>query len=87
MPSPNPVLGWDGEAAAAKVDSLLDTAPLAEGVSVKLSRMLLGFLKADVLPQAERAAELGLDPAPFLDSVARVLRTYADALNRPDGLD
>jgi hypothetical protein len=73
------------EAAAAKVDSLLDTVPLAEGVSVKLSRMLLGFLKADVLPQAEQAAELGMDPAPFLEVIARVLRTYADALNPPTG--
>ena len=31
-----------------------------------------------------RAAELGLDPTPFLAMVADVLRLYAETLERPD---
>jgi len=47
------------------------------------SRLLLGFLEAEVLPQAMRAVELGIDPTPLLDVVATVLRMYADGLERP----
>src|SRR5215216_4933724 len=51
-------------------------------------RMSPGFpapqLEAEVLPQAERAADLGLDPTPFLAVVSDVLRLYAVALERPD---
>ena len=56
---------------------------MAEGVGAKLSRLLHGFLADEVLPQAERAADLGLDPAPFLAVVSDVLRLYAEALERP----
>jgi hypothetical protein len=47
--------------------------------------LLFGFLEADVLPQARRAAELGIDPTPLLEVVTAVLQIYADALKRPDG--
>ena len=57
---------------------------MAEGVGAKLSRLLHGVLEAEVLPQATRAAELGLDPTPFLTVVSDVLRLYAEALERPD---
>jgi hypothetical protein len=40
-----------------------------------------------VLPQAEQAAGLGLDPTPLLAVVSDVLRIYADALERPDAAD
>jgi hypothetical protein len=56
----------------------------AEEAGIKLNRLLLGFLEAEVLPQAMRAAELGVDPTPILGVVAGVLRIYADALERPD---
>ena len=72
------------EVLAAEVAEFLATVPVAEGVGAKLSRLLHGFLEAEVLPQAERAAELGLDPAPFLAVVSDVLRLYAEALERPD---
>jgi hypothetical protein len=70
------------------LDEFLDQMSLAEGIGAKLNRQLLGFLKAEVLPQANRAAEMGVDPTPLFATVVRVLRTYADALERtpsPDG--
>jgi len=76
--APAPVL--DLEALAAEVASLLDGAPVAEGTGAKLSRLLCGFLENEVLPQAERAAGIGLDPTPLLGVVSDVLRRYADAL-------
>jgi hypothetical protein len=42
-------------------------------------------LETEILPQAIRAAELGIDPMPWLDVVAAVFRLYADALERPNG--
>ena len=60
---------------------------VAEGIGAKLNRQLLGFLKAEVLPQANRAAELGVDPTPLFAMVVWVLRTYADTLERPPSPD
>jgi len=79
MPAPAP----DLEAVAAKVANLLDDVPVAELIGAKLSRLLHGFLQGDVLPQAEHAADLGLDPTPMLAVVSDVLRCYADALDEP----
>ena len=77
----------DAELLAAEVvqglDDFLDHMSLAEGIGAKLNRQLLAFLKAEVLPQANQAAEMGVDPTPLFDTVVQVLRTYADALERP----
>jgi hypothetical protein len=62
----------------------LATVPVAEEVGATLSRLLHSFLDGEVLPQAARAAEPGLDPTPFLAVVSDVLRLYAEALERPD---
>ena len=74
----------DAELLAAEVaeslDEFLDHMSVAEGIGAKLNRQLLGFLKTEVLPQANRAAEMGVDPTPLFAVVVRVLRTYADAL-------
>jgi len=78
-----PVPVPDLEALAAEVACLLDKARVAETTGAKLGRLLHAFLQADVLPQAERAAELGIDPTPLLAVVSDVLRLYADALERP----
>jgi hypothetical protein len=76
----------DVELLAAEVvqglDDFLDHMSLAEGIGAKLNRQLLAFLKAEVLPQANQAAEMGVDPTPMFATVVRVLRTYADALER-----
>jgi hypothetical protein len=74
----------DLEALAAEVDEFLDEAPVAETMAAKLSRILHGFLEGDVLPQAERAADLGLDPTPLLAVVSELLWLYADALRLPN---
>jgi|SRR5215210_7258339 hypothetical protein len=89
VPDARPEL--DAELLAAEVvealDDFLDHMSLAEGIGAKLNRQLLGFLKAEVLPQANRAAEMGVDPTPLFDTVVRVLRSYADALERPPSPD
>ena len=66
----------------AEITGFLDQAAVAEGIGAKLNRLLFGFLEAEVLPQAMRAAELDIDPAPLLDVVATVLRMDADGLER-----
>lgn len=76
----------DVDVLTAEVTEFLATVPVAEGVGAKLSRLLHGFLVDEVLPQAARAADLGLDPAPFLAVVSDVLRLYAGALERPDAV-
>jgi hypothetical protein len=73
----------DLEALAAEVAGFLESAPIAEALGAKLHRLLHGFLLGDVLPQAERAADLGLDPAPLFAVVSDVLRLYVDALEQP----
>jgi hypothetical protein len=78
MPAPTVNL----EVLAAEVVSYLESAPVAEAMAAKLSRLLHAFLEGDVLPQAERAADLGLDPTPMLAVVAELLRLYADTLDR-----
>ena len=42
---------------------ILGQVPAGEEIGAKLNRLLLGFLEAEVLPQARRAAELGIDQA------------------------
>jgi hypothetical protein len=70
----------DLDSLTADVATFLDEAPLAETTGAKLSRLLRAFLETEVLPQADRAADLGIDPAPLLEVVADVLRLYAVAL-------
>jgi hypothetical protein len=77
----------DLEALEAHVTRLLGNAPVAEATGAKLSRVLCAFLQGEVLPQAERAAGLGLDPTPMLAVVADVLRLYADALGHREPID
>jgi hypothetical protein len=86
-----PGLRLDAEILAAEVaeslDEFLDHMSVAEGIGAKLNRRLLDFLKTEVLPQANRAAEMGVDPTPLFAMVVRVLRTYAEALERPPSPD
>ena len=77
----------DLETLATSVTTMLDNVPVAETTVAKLSRVLHAFLHSEVLPQAERAAGLGIDPTPALAVVSEVLRLYADALERPNPID
>ena len=89
MPTGDPALELDSEALAAVIARFLgqfsdDQMEVAGEAGVKLNRLLLGFLEAEVLPQAMRAAESGVDPTPIFAVVSGVLRIYANALERPD---
>jgi hypothetical protein len=76
----NPAQQPNLEAISAQAAMFLEQVPAGELVGAKLSRLVGGFLHSDVLPQARRAADLGIDPTPLLDVTAAVLRLYADAL-------
>jgi hypothetical protein len=80
-PGPEAVL----EVLAAEVTRFLEQVPVGEGIGSKLSNVLLGFLQAEVLPEARRESDQGIDPTPLFALVTGVLRQYADAIERPAG--
>jgi hypothetical protein len=80
-PGPEAVLG----VLAAEVTRFLEQVPVGEGIGSKLSNVLLGFLQAEVLPEARRESDEGIDPTPLFAIVTGVLRQYADAIERPAG--
>jgi hypothetical protein len=89
MTTGDPAPELDSEAVAVMITEFLGQFPddrleVAKEAGIKLNRLLHGFLEAEVLPQAMRAAELGVDPTPIFAVVTGVLRIYADALERPD---
>jgi GAF domain/ANTAR domain len=69
----------DGDVAA-----FLEQEPGADGIGHRLSQLLLGFLATEVVPLANRLAELGIDPTPLLATTSGILRLYADTLARPN---
>jgi hypothetical protein len=72
------------EALDAEIDRFLASVPVAEGTAAKLNRLLRGFLQSEVLPVADRAATIGVNPRPMFGVMSDLLRLYADALDRPD---
>jgi hypothetical protein len=72
------------EALDGDVVAVLERAPGADGMGRKLSQLLLGFLATEVVPLAERLAELGIDPTPLFATASGLLRLYADTLDHPD---
>jgi hypothetical protein len=81
----NPVPQVDLEALAAEVTMFLEQVPVGDGIGVKLSNVLLGFLQTEILPEARRESDQGVDPTPLFLHVTGVLRQYADAVERPEG--
>jgi putative methionine-R-sulfoxide reductase with GAF domain len=69
----------DGDVAA-----FLEREPGADGIGHRLRQLLLGFLATEVVPLAERLAEIGIDPTPLLATTSGILRLYADTLARPN---
>jgi hypothetical protein len=80
----NPAPQLNLEAVAAQAMGLLEQVPVADGIGAKLSRVLHSFFLSDVLSQARRAANQGIDPTPLFAVTADVLRLYADAVHPPD---
>jgi hypothetical protein len=68
----------DGEVAAC-----LEPSPGAEGWA-PVEPAALGLLATEVVPLADRLAELGIDPTPLFATTSGILRLYADTLDRPD---
>jgi hypothetical protein len=65
------------------VVAFLEQQPGADGIGHKLSQLLLGFLATEVVPLANRLAELGIDPTPLFAATSGILRLYADTLEHP----
>ena len=57
-------------ALAAEVAAFLDQVPAGEEIGAKQNCLLSGFLEAEVLPPAMGAAELDIDPTPWLHVAA-----------------
>jgi GAF domain/ANTAR domain len=74
----------DEGALVGEVAAFLEQVPGADGLGHKLSQLLLCFLATEVVPMANRLAELGIDPTPLLAATTGILRLYADTLERPD---
>ena len=85
MIADNPAPQVDMETLADEVTRFLEQVPVGEEIGVKLSRRLFGFIQTEVLPNARRAADQGLDPTPLFAVVTDILRLYADALEHPGG--
>jgi putative methionine-R-sulfoxide reductase with GAF domain len=68
----------------SEIGAFLEREPGADGIGHKLSQLLLGFLATEVVPMANRLAELGIDPTPLFAVPSGILRLYADALERPE---
>jgi hypothetical protein len=90
MAAGDPALELDSEALAAVIARFLGQGSegqmeVAGGAGIRLDRLLLGFLEAEVLARAMRAAEFGVDPTPIVAVVRGVLGIYANVLERPDG--
>jgi hypothetical protein len=78
------VLPLDMGALDTEVAAFLQRTPAADGgTGQKLSLLLLGFLATEVLPLANRLAELRIDPTPLFTAVGDILRLHADILERP----
>jgi GAF domain-containing protein len=74
----------DMEALDGEVTTFLEQKPGVDGVGHKLSQLLLGFLTTEVVPLANRLAELGIDPTPLFAATSGILRLYADTLEHPE---
>jgi hypothetical protein len=73
----------DVAALAAEVAAFLDQVPAGEEIGAKQNRLLFGFLEAEVLPPAMGAAELDIDPTPWLDVAAAVFGCTPTRWNTP----
>jgi len=74
----------DMGALGGDVAAFLEREPGADGIGHKLSQLLLDFLATEVVPPANRLAELGIDPTRLFATTSGILRLYADTLDHRD---
>jgi GAF domain-containing protein len=79
-----PARQLDMGAVDAQVAAFLEQQPGTDGIGHKLSQLLLGFLATEVVPLANRLAELGIDLTPLFAATSGILRLYADTLEHPE---
>ena len=58
-----------------------------EWIGLKLCTLLVRFIEEEMVPVATRVAEMGIDPTPIMETVAGVLRVFADNLGPPQPED
>jgi putative methionine-R-sulfoxide reductase with GAF domain len=80
----DPASQLDVGALDSEIAAFLEQEPGVDGIGHKLSQLLLGFLATEVVPLANRLAELAIDPTPLFATISGILRLYADTLERPD---
>ena len=73
----------DMKALVAELEAFLSTPQAEDWIGLKLGTLLVGFIEGDMVPAATRAAEMGIDPSPIMETVAGVLRVFADNLRPP----
>jgi len=84
LAAPDPASQLGIEALDGEVEAFLEQEPCADAIGHRLSLLLLGFLATEVVPLANRLAELGIDPTPLFAATTGILRLYADTLEHPD---
>ncbi|HEX5881134.1 MAG TPA: hypothetical protein VF468_22880 [Actinomycetota bacterium] len=77
----------DMKALVAELEAFLRTSEAEEWIGLKLGTLLVGFIEGDMVPAATRVAEMGIDPSPIMETVAGVLRIFADNLRPPQPED
>jgi len=77
----------DMKALVAELGASLSTPWAGEWIGLKLSTLLVRFAEEEMVPVATRAAEMGIDPTPIRETVAGVLRAFADNLGPPQPED
>ena len=82
---PSPEL--DMKALVAELEAFLSTPRAAEWIGLKLCTLLVRFIEEEMVPAATRVAEMGIDPSPIMETVAGVLRVFADNLGPPQPED
>ena len=77
----------DMKALVAELEAFLSTPRAEEWIGLKLGTLLVGFIEEELAPAATRVAEMGIDPSPIMETVAGVLRVFADNLGAPQPED
>ena len=73
----------DMKALVAELEASLSTPWAGEWIGLKLCTLLVRFVEEEMVPVATRAAEMGIDPTPIMETIAGILRAFADNLGPP----